>query len=101
MSNANPELESRQAQPLYPPTASAVAFGCVSAWRGDPLRHCADNNRLPGLILNKFAFPVRGLTGARSLLLIVIACAAGLALALPAAAPHAPSRHGGRGVCLS
>ena len=35
------------------------------------------------LILNRFAFPVRGLTGARSLLLIVIACAAGLALALP------------------
>jgi hypothetical protein len=35
------------------------------------------------LILNKFAFPVRGLTGARSLLLIVIACAAGFALALP------------------
>jgi hypothetical protein len=35
------------------------------------------------LILNWFAFPVRGLTGARSLLLIVIACAAGLALALP------------------
>lgn len=35
------------------------------------------------LILNQFAFPVRGLTGARSLLLIVIACAAGLALALP------------------
>ncbi len=53
------------------------------------------------LILNKFAFPVRGLTGARSLLLIVIACAAGLALALPSAAPHAPPRHGGRGVCLS
>ena len=35
------------------------------------------------LILNRFAFPVRGLTGARTLLLIVIACAAGLALALP------------------
>ncbi len=35
------------------------------------------------LILNRFAFPVRGLIGARSLLLIVIACAAGLALALP------------------
>ena len=35
------------------------------------------------LILNRFAFPVRGLTGARSLLLIVIACAAGLSLALP------------------
>ena len=35
------------------------------------------------LILNRFAFPVRGLTGARSLLLIVIACAGGLALALP------------------
>ena len=30
------------------------------------------------LILNRFAFPVRGLTGARSLLLIVIACAAAL-----------------------
>ena len=35
------------------------------------------------LILNKFAFPVRGLIGARSLLLIVLAGAAGLALALP------------------
>jgi hypothetical protein len=35
------------------------------------------------LILNRFAFPLRGLTGARSLLLIVIACAGGLALALP------------------
>src|SRR5258708_12177400 len=35
------------------------------------------------LILNRFAFPVRGLTGARSLLLVVIACAAGLAIALP------------------
>src|SRR5258708_13652769 len=35
------------------------------------------------LILNSFAFPVRGLTGARSLLLVVIACAAGLAIALP------------------
>jgi hypothetical protein len=35
------------------------------------------------LILNVFAFPVRGLTGARSLLLIAIAVAAALALALP------------------
>ena len=35
------------------------------------------------LILNAFAFPVRGLTGARSLLLIVIALAAAFALALP------------------
>ena len=35
------------------------------------------------LILNTFAFPVRGLTGARSLLLLVLACAAGFALALP------------------
>ena len=35
------------------------------------------------LILNAFAFPVRGLTGARSLLLFVLACAAGFALALP------------------
>jgi hypothetical protein len=35
------------------------------------------------LILNRFAFPVRGLIGARSLLLMVIAGAAGLALALP------------------
>ncbi len=34
-------------------------------------------------ILNTFAFPVRGLTGARSLLLIVMALAAALALALP------------------
>ena len=88
MSNANPNsnpstFESRQAQPLYPPTASAVASGCVSAWRGHPLRHCADHNRLPGAYPQSFAFPVRGLTGARSLLLLVIACAAGLALALP------------------
>src|SRR3984957_890635 len=35
------------------------------------------------LILNVFAFPIRGLTGARSLLLIAIAVAAALALALP------------------
>ncbi len=35
------------------------------------------------LILNTFAFPVHGLTGARSLLLIVLALAAALALALP------------------
>src|ERR1700733_9068010 len=35
------------------------------------------------LILNVFAFPIRGLTGARSLLLIAIAVAAGFALALP------------------
>ena len=35
------------------------------------------------LVLNAFAFPVRGLTGARSLLLIVIALAAAFALALP------------------
>jgi len=35
------------------------------------------------IVLNAFAFPVRGLTGARSLLLIVIALAAAFALALP------------------
>ena len=35
------------------------------------------------LILNTFAFPVHGLTGARSLLLLVLALAAALALALP------------------
>jgi hypothetical protein len=35
------------------------------------------------LILNAFAFPLRGLTGARSLLLIALACAAALAIALP------------------
>ena len=35
------------------------------------------------LILNAFAFPVRGLAGARSLLLIALAVAAALALALP------------------
>ena len=35
------------------------------------------------LILNAFAFPLRGLTGARSLLLLALACAAALAIALP------------------
>ncbi len=35
------------------------------------------------LILNAFAFPVRGLTGARSLLLLVLALAAAFGLALP------------------
>ena len=35
------------------------------------------------LILNAFAFPVRGLTGARSLLLLVLGLAAAFALALP------------------
>src|SRR6202046_2578126 len=35
------------------------------------------------LILNAFAFPVRGLTGARSLLLLVLGLAAALGLALP------------------
>jgi hypothetical protein len=35
------------------------------------------------LVLNAFAFPLRGLTGARSLLLIALACAAALAIALP------------------
>src|SRR5271156_2681483 len=35
------------------------------------------------LILNAFAFPVRGLTGARSLLLVTLGLAAAFALALP------------------
>jgi hypothetical protein len=35
------------------------------------------------LILNAFAFPVRGLTGARSLLLLILALAAAFGLALP------------------
>src|SRR3984957_15457225 len=35
------------------------------------------------LILNKFAFPVRGLTGARSLLLVILAIAAAFGIALP------------------
>jgi len=35
------------------------------------------------LILNAFAFPLHGLTGARSLLLLALACAAALAIALP------------------
>ena len=35
------------------------------------------------LILNAFAFPLRSLTGARSLLLLALACAAALAIALP------------------
>ena len=35
------------------------------------------------LILNAFAFPVRGLTGARSLLLVVLALAAAFGIALP------------------
>jgi hypothetical protein len=35
------------------------------------------------LILNAFAFPVRGLTGARSLLLLILAFAAGFGIALP------------------
>ena len=44
------------------------------------------------LILNAFAFPVRGLTGARSLLLVVLALAAGLRDRAPLAATHARSR---------
>ena len=35
------------------------------------------------LILNAFAFPLRGLSGARSLLLLVLALAASLRIALP------------------
>src|SRR5580704_5845736 len=35
------------------------------------------------LILNAFAFPVRGLTGARSLLLVILALAAAFGIALP------------------
>jgi hypothetical protein len=35
------------------------------------------------IILNSFAFPLRGLSGARWLLLLALACAAALALALP------------------
>ena len=53
------------------------------------------------LILNAFAFPVRGLTGARSLLLIVIALRCGLRACAALAASYAPPRHRGGGVRLS
>ena len=53
------------------------------------------------LILNAFAFPVRGLTGARSLLLIALAVGCGPCSGASLAASHAPPRHRGRRVGLS
>ncbi len=53
------------------------------------------------LILNAFAFPVRGLTGARSLLLLVLACGRSLRNCASLAASHAPPRHRGGGIRLS
>ena len=47
------------------------------------------------LILNAFAFPVRGLTGARSLLLVVLALAAAFGTCASLAASHAWTGHGG------
>ena len=47
------------------------------------------------LLLNAFAFPVRGLTGARSLLLVILALGCGLRPCAAHAAPYAWTGHGG------
>ena len=53
------------------------------------------------LILNAFAFPVRGLTGARSLLLIDNRSGCSPRSRTPFATSHAPARHRGGRVSLS